>query len=1160
MFRAGRFLVRALLLALAAGTFAVPLAAQRITRAADKAPPAIKVASPAPGARIDTFTPVIEIAYDDEGSGVAVVSFRVTINGRDHSVEFEHHSQGATGKIAASNPLPLGENKITVELADRSGNVGRAESTFVNAGGGWLNAIADPGVGSGRHIELVFDASGSMDDKMLDNTRMDVAKGSVKNLIKALPADTPLGLRVFTACDNIRSLIPIATVDKVAFVATVDEIKPFGGTPIVASLLQSFDTLAKLQDVQRMTVLVTDGGESCSGLLKDAAEKAKEFAIRLIVITFDLNDQVTNRELAKLALDTGGAYFNAQNGAELQTALERSILRITYGVFDAQGKRVADGDVNGERLMLPIGTYQVRLDLSTSKVVQDVTIGSLNEVTRADAADGQRRHHRAGERSEAVDMKPDTGEGRRHLPLTTAVGLVVVMAMSGCGRACFPVVREDAASAPRTASSSAASGDQTSSSQGAGTSPVTISQRGPGAKGAADAALQLPVPRTFELNHVEPAHYAVALGKDPQRIFEFVRDRVAYEAYTGRLRGARGTLLAMAGNSVDRAALLADLLEKAGQKTRFARGTLSDVDAKDLVTSMSADRPATAPTSSETPSSALKAVQDALVSNVARDFQLIRSQIAKSGQSRVHEPGPTVEHLTQEAQSHYWVQWSKDGSWVDLDTAFADSMPGRTYASAQETLTALPGALAHRIGIRVVVEEYAILLSGEEATTPSRRELLRYAADAPDLAGLDLVLTHQPERWSGPTQNIQGAVAAAIEDTGRLKPVLLTGGDKWIDGEPFRAKPPAVSGLGGLGSLLGGAGTRRPVPIAVAEYIEFEFVAPSGKETVVREVFDLVGKSRRASGKTLSAEEVRTRTQATTNVDLTRSFYDLFFTAGRIDAAHLTNLAPDSPRKPGEPVDARATLQRTNIAFVAASDALLARLTPPDRPAVLFYPVSPRLQILEASAAGGKARISFDLRRTAVRGVSLDQSQPDTVFLAQIYRGVVEGTLERILLQYLAGEQARQGLWEVGISTSRVFERADAEGVPSVLLARDAAAWGGDAPEDTRARVREEVRNGQWVVIPQKGITVGQDARFAWWRIDPTSGVATAVTDEGLHQVSVNYMATEQGERWLVQVTVAGYALPAFEVGALELAVWVEVVMRTGGIMTRYNMPPGWTR
>ena len=355
--------------------------AQTIRRAPDAAPPAISVTRPAPGARIETFTPEIEIEYDDAGTGVAVVSFRALINGRDHSAEFEHHSRGASGRIAASNPLPLGENKLTIELADRAGNVGRAESTFINAGGGWLTAISDPGVGPGRHVELVFDASGSMSDKMLDNTRMDVAKGSVKNLVKALPVDTPLGLRVFRGCDDIKPVIPIAKVDKVAFAAAVDKIQPFGGTPIVASILQSFETLAKLQDVQRVTVLVTDGGESCSGLMKDAAEKAKEHAIRLIVITFDLNDQTTNQQLAKLALDTGGAYFNAQNGAELQAALERSILRLSYGVYDAQGKRVSEGEVNGERLMLPIGTYQVRLDLSSSKVVQDVTIGPLGEVT-----------------------------------------------------------------------------------------------------------------------------------------------------------------------------------------------------------------------------------------------------------------------------------------------------------------------------------------------------------------------------------------------------------------------------------------------------------------------------------------------------------------------------------------------------------------------------------------------------------------------------------------------------------------------------------------------------------------------------------------------------------------------------------------------------------
>src|ERR1035438_2158993 len=41
---------------------------------------------------------------------------------------------------------------------------------------------------------------------------------------------------------------------------------------------------------------------------------------------------------------------------------------------------------------------------------------------------------------------------------------------------------------------------------------------------------------------------ASALGHDPQQIFNFLRDKVGYQAYVGSLRGARGTLWSLAGN------------------------------------------------------------------------------------------------------------------------------------------------------------------------------------------------------------------------------------------------------------------------------------------------------------------------------------------------------------------------------------------------------------------------------------------------------------------------------------------------------------------------------------------------------------------------------------------------------------------------------------
>src|SRR5690349_3126759 len=52
----------------------------------------------------------------------------------------------------------------------------------------------------------------------------------------------------------------------------------------------------------------------------------------------------------------------------------------------------------------------------------------------------------------------------------------------------------------------------------------------------------------------------VDLAYDPELIFRFVADEITYEAYPGALRGGKGTLWGLAGNSVDQALLLAEML------------------------------------------------------------------------------------------------------------------------------------------------------------------------------------------------------------------------------------------------------------------------------------------------------------------------------------------------------------------------------------------------------------------------------------------------------------------------------------------------------------------------------------------------------------------------------------------------------------------------
>jgi transglutaminase-like putative cysteine protease len=663
------------------------------------------------------------------------------------------------------------------------------------------------------------------------------------------------------------------------------------------------------------------------------------------------------------------------------------------------------------------------------------------------------------------------------------------------------------------------------------------------------SALRLQTPRTPNLAHVDPAAFAAALGGDPARIFAFVRDSIAFESYSGVLRGPRGTLLAMAGNAADHASLLAVMLQAAGQHVRFARGTIDDRQARSLVDRIWASSGSSAEVAGS--SAPLGSALEGMAPGIVRDFTLVRDQLARAGTaSRV--PGPNIESLIAESRQHFWIQWNQNGGWTDLDATFLDAAPGRAYARADETFDAIPASFAHRVRLRLRVEE----TTGGVSTT---REVLQHETTASALASRDVVLGHMPEKWSGPRRGVEGGVSAALEDTGRVKPVLLLGADV-VFGQPFLDRE-KTTGIGGIGGMLGG---RRPH--ATAEWLDVEFIAPSG--TIVqtsREIFDRTGPARRAAAQPLSDAEIRELSEKGQMPDVRGSILSLLFATGRIHAQHLLNLSADRVSSG----DVLANARQLTIAFAALADAICVQFRGSDGTVIRFYPDTPRLFIAEVASHPSRPRIVLDLRHNQQRAVGIGPRGTE-VYLAQVLRGVISGHLERTLTDSITKTARSQTAAPGAMSTSLVFDRLAEEKVGVLLAPDDRARLDASEVPDGRARLDIAIGRSQLVIVPARAISIDHRPRLAWWQVDPRSGETIAVTDEGFHQTSFEITVQREEGSTNVHVTVRQFlghdavtqVTPVQTVtydagvnqGFTELWRDINILLKAGGNMSVENM------
>jgi len=609
---------------------------------------------------------------------------------------------------------------------------------------------------------------------------------------------------------------------------------------------------------------------------------------------------------------------------------------------------------------------------------------------------------------------------------------------------------------------------------------------------------------------------AEELGKDVDRIFAFVRDDVRYEVYQGVLRGPRGTLMARAGNSFDKALLLGALLRHHGVDVRYVRGRLSPDRAAALVSAMFQPSKATdgGPVGDLTAvpgaTEAAKELGGVIAERWGKSLDTVIGALERRRIRLASSPPVTPDQLAQEASGHVWVEYKRDSKWVALDPSFKEARAGAIFGAGGQVHPSIPPSDYHQVTIRVVLEE-------RRSAGLSRREVLRHRRPAADLHGAAVAL-----RFKGEPAGVGWSAA----------PVLH------VDTDSIKGQVIASSGTGASGQALGGrvsGALRGAAPQAssevVALWLEVDFLTPGGKpETVRRALFDRVGPAAR--------EAARERTSPLAPLPEAKgvplylgSLYGLSFVSGTLDAryalhrvsGHLAVLRQNLPVVAAAERGDRQMVEREARRLAPTMEPLLPQVVAQAamafhlyshrgfqlarqgraRADVWLYEASPRLAIAsyEPRLAGdGKTLVgvALDLRRNDVRVVGRDLASAQ-IISANVLRGILDAALEHVIISTLM--PSANGVATTS-STLAIIEQAMADRIDVDALTRRDEVTVLRVSEDVKARMQRSLGEGAVLIAPGRMVRFGGVERLAWWRVDLRSGEVLAIMDSGLHQTA----------------------------------------------------------
>lgn len=179
-------------------------------------------------------------------------------------------------------------------------------------------------------VIIILDASGSMWAQIDGKPKLEIARESLRTVLKSVPVDDEIGFMAYGhrekgSCDDIQLIVPPQAGSASAISAAADSLKFLGKTPLTAAVKQAADALKYTED-KATVVLITDGLETCGGdpcaLGKELKASGVDFTADVVGFGLTADE---GKQIACLADNTGGKYIQVSDEKALQEALVETV-------------------------------------------------------------------------------------------------------------------------------------------------------------------------------------------------------------------------------------------------------------------------------------------------------------------------------------------------------------------------------------------------------------------------------------------------------------------------------------------------------------------------------------------------------------------------------------------------------------------------------------------------------------------------------------------------------------------------------------------------------------------------------------------------------------------------------------------------------------------